>query len=78
MTTFSAILVGGPEDLPLDDRVKVLDALADVVRCEHAAGYEYFNFLGERMPFDPSVVFYEWSHREVLDEFGDLRRDLRI
>jgi hypothetical protein len=39
------------------------------VRCKFGAGYECFHFLEERMAFDPSVLVYEWSHREeVLTE----------
>ena len=66
--TISAILIGGPADLPLDNRVRRLSSVVDVLRCEYEAGYECFRFLGERMAFDPNVVVYEWSHRESLAE----------
>jgi len=64
MNSLSAVLVGGPADLPLNDRVLKLTEVEEVVRCRHGAGYECFHFLGERMAFDPSVLVYEWSHRE--------------
>ena len=64
MNSLSAVLVGGPEELPLNDRVQRLTVAEEVVRCEFGAGYECFRFLGERMTFDPSVLIYEWSHRE--------------
>jgi hypothetical protein len=62
--TFSAVLIGGPVDLPRDNRVQRLSSVVDLLRCEYGAGYECFRFLGERMAFDPNVVVYEWSHRE--------------
>jgi len=66
--TFSAILIGGPADLPLDNRVRRLSSVVDLLRCEYGAEYECFRFLGERMAFDPNVVVYEWSHRESIAE----------
>jgi len=68
MDSVRAVLVGGPLDFPLDNRVQRLAAPAEVVRCKYGAGYECFRFLGERMAFDPSVVVYEWSHRESIGE----------
>lgn len=64
MSSLSAVLIGGPADLSLDDRVLKLTAVEEVVRCSFEEGYECFRFLGERMAFDPSVLVYEWSHRE--------------
>lgn len=69
MNSLSAVLVGGPADLPIDHRVLRLAEVEDIVRCRVGAGYECFQFLGERMAFDASVLVYEWSHRE--EEFGE-------
>jgi Family of unknown function (DUF5988) len=68
MNALSAVLVGGPSDLPLDRRVQRLTVAEEVLRCEFGAGYECFHFLGERMAFDPSVLVYEWSHRESMGD----------
>jgi hypothetical protein len=64
MNSLSAVLIGGPADLPLDDRVLRLAEVEDIVRYKLGTGYECFHFLGERMAFDPSILVYEWSHRE--------------
>ncbi|WP_414710619.1 DUF5988 family protein [Pseudonocardia sp.] len=64
MNSLSAVLIGGPADLPPNRRLLRLAAVEEVVRCKFGAGYECFHFLGERMAFDPSVLVYEWSHRE--------------
>jgi hypothetical protein len=56
-----AILVGGPDDLPPEDRVRTLNADCDVIHCEYGANVETFRFCGERIPFDPSVLIYEWA-----------------
>jgi hypothetical protein len=66
MNLLSAVLVGGPADLPLNNRVLKLTQVEEVVRYRHEEGYECFRFLGERMAFDPSVLVYEWSHREEV------------
>ncbi|WP_425414573.1 DUF5988 family protein [Pseudonocardia spinosispora] len=64
MSSLSAVLIGGPAGLSLEDRVLRLTDVEEVVRCRYGEGYECFQFLGERMAFDPSVLVYEWSHRE--------------
>jgi len=64
MSEMCAVLIGGPEGLTGDDRVHRLTSLVEGIRCRFGNGYECFKFLGERMAFDPSVVVYEWSHRE--------------
>jgi len=65
MTEMRAVLIGGPEGLNADDRVRRLTSLAEGIRCRVGNGYECFQFFGERMVFDASVVVYEWSHREL-------------
>jgi len=64
MNEMRAVLIGGPEGLTLDDRVRPLTSLVESIRCEFGNGYECFRFSGERMAFDPSVAVYEWSHRD--------------
>jgi len=65
MSEMRAVLMGGPEGLTADDRVHRLASLAEGIRCRFENGYECFQFFGERMVFDASVVVYEWSHREL-------------
>lgn len=55
-----AILVGGPEDFPPEERVRTLSGESDTIYCEYGSNVEIFRFCGERIPFDPSVLIYEW------------------
>jgi hypothetical protein len=68
MENLQAVLIGGPDDFPLGECVRQLDTLHPAIRHEFGTGFDSFRFSGERMPFDPSVVIYEWSHREYYSD----------
>ncbi|GIJ26732.1 hypothetical protein Vqi01_18940 [Micromonospora qiuiae] len=62
-------LVGGPSDLPDDDRFRLTSVDAYKVKVEHRGGYEHFERTDERYPHpDSEVIVYRWVTRTRIAE----------
>ena len=63
------VLVGGPSDLPLTQRIRRVARLDREIKVEHRGGYEHFSPInGATNGGQPHWVVYEWRFRTTIAE----------
>jgi hypothetical protein len=62
------VLVGGPSDLPLTQRIRRAARLDDEIKVEHRGGYEHFSPVNGTNCGRPHWVVYEWRFRTKFAE----------
>jgi hypothetical protein len=62
------VLVGGPSDLPLTQRIRRVARLDREIKVEHRGGYEHFSPINGPQGGRPHWVVYEWRFRTAIAE----------
>ena len=60
------VLVGGPADLPLTERIRRVAQLDEKIKIEHRGGYEHFVRTG--ITYGDGRMVYEWVTRTRIAE----------
>ncbi|PSL51927.1 hypothetical protein B0I31_1163 [Saccharothrix carnea] len=69
MNKIKVVLVGGPEQLREDDRIRYVTDLADKVKVPAGNGYEHFRANGESRTVDDfEVPVFAWCGRTKIAE----------
>ncbi|SBT43446.1 DUF5988 family protein [Micromonospora narathiwatensis] len=63
-----AVLVGGPNDLPVTARTQRLPRDGQKVKIHHRGGYEHFERDGGSSATSPSPVVFRWTTRTRVAE----------
>jgi hypothetical protein len=67
-TSLSARLVGGPQDLPENQRVQPIPDQAEKIKIEHLGGYEHFERSVDHDPAGEQHVVFRWTTRTRIAE----------
>jgi len=62
-----AILEGGPQDLPQEQRRRRTPLGADKIKVLHCGGYEHYERVGPSAT-EPAAVVYRWTTRTRVAE----------
>lgn len=63
-----AVLIGGPADLPAQERHCQVTPGADKVRVRHGRGYEYFERSNAAADAGQARLIFRWSYRTNIAE----------
>lgn len=69
MTMIKALLVGGPSEFPVEQRMQIIDSLDETIKFPFHSGCEQFRYAGtfERL-IDEEFAIFGRSTRTVLAE----------
>jgi hypothetical protein len=65
--TITAVLQGGPSDLPESARTRQADGSGDTIKIMHRGGYEHFEPVADA-PAGAGTVIYRWTTRTRIAE----------
>jgi hypothetical protein len=69
MTEITVVLVGGPERLPENERIRRVPGDVDTIKVCFGAGHEHFCYHGERTTVgEEELPAFEWIRRTAIAE----------